>query len=148
METRIFKKEFGGISRKNGFESAFSGWFKESNECIIVLDLQKSNYGNYYQLIIKIFVQHIFGITYVKSKDLVKKEIGDVETGESQEYRGIFDLDILMNDIERKQKLETLFREYIVPITNKGLTRAGIKELAATDQIHLLPAVRKELEKK
>jgi len=48
MENKEFKKLFDIIARNHGFESAFGGWFKESNECIVVLDLQKSNFGNYY----------------------------------------------------------------------------------------------------
>jgi len=55
MDNKEFKKVFGDIAKVNGFDRAFGGWFKESSECILVLELQKSNYGDYYYLNIKIF---------------------------------------------------------------------------------------------
>lgn len=49
-----------------------------------------------------------------------------------------------MADIERII-LEKLFDDFIIPFTTKALSKEGIKKLAETDQIYLLPAVRKEL---
>lgn len=74
MDSKDFKGAFNEIARKSGFEKACGGWFKESDECIAVLDLQKSNYGDYYELNIKLFVQGMFGNHYVKGKDLVKRQ--------------------------------------------------------------------------
>lgn len=68
METKDFRNLFKDLAKKNGFESAFGGWFKESNECIFVLDLMKSNFGNNYYLNIKIFIQGSFGIYYQKKQ--------------------------------------------------------------------------------
>lgn len=93
MEKSEFKKFFGKEARNNGFEFAFSGWFKESTECIIALDLQKSNYGNYYYINIKIFMQGCFGKQYVKSKYLVKNEIGNIFSRTPDNYAEVLDLD-------------------------------------------------------
>lgn len=73
MNSKEFKGVFGDIAKNYGFESAFGGWFRDGNESIIVLDLQKSNYGDYYELNIKIYVQGMFGNNYFRNKDLVKK---------------------------------------------------------------------------
>jgi len=35
-----FVSLFGKVALGNGFEYVFGGWFKESAECILVLDLQ------------------------------------------------------------------------------------------------------------
>ncbi len=75
MDNIEFKKLFGAIAKSKGFEKAFGGWFKESTNCIVVLDLNKSNYSNYYQLMIKIYIQNIFGIRYIKNKDLIKDSV-------------------------------------------------------------------------
>ena len=50
MESKEFKKVFEKVAKANNFEKAFGGWFKESTECIVVLCLQKSNFGDYYEL--------------------------------------------------------------------------------------------------
>lgn len=73
MNSKEFKKAFDELAQANNFEKSFGGWLKESLECIVILDLQKSNFGDYYELNIKIFVQGMFGNKYNKSKDLVKK---------------------------------------------------------------------------
>lgn len=145
MDSKEFKVAFSSVAKKNGFEKAFGGWFKESVECIVVLDLQKSNFGDYYELNIKIYVQEIFGTRYHINKNIVKKDTGDIFTRQPNEFRDILDFETPMDDEKRKKKLEMLFIEFIVPLTSKALSRAGIKELEVQGKIFLLPAVKEEL---
>ncbi len=146
MDSREFKnKLFDSEAKANGFEKAFSGWIKESAECIAVLELQKSNYGNYSELNIKIYIQGIFGNQYKKSKELIKKDIGDIFTRAPHNYKDTFDFDKIMDDDLRKERLSSLFKEFIVPYTEKTLTVEGIKQLAKQGDIFLLPAIKEEL---
>ena len=46
---------------------------------------------------------------------------------------------------KRKERLAKLFSEFIVPFTDKALSRQGLKELAAKEEVFLLPAVKAEL---
>ncbi len=145
MKSKEFKKVFGDVAKSNGFERSFGGWFKEAEECIVVLDLQKSNFGDYYQLMIKVYVQGMFGNKYSKSKDLVKKEGGDVFRGEPPHYKDVFDFDQPTDDEKRKERLTKLFIEFIIPFTEKALSRQGLKDLAAIGEVFLLPAVKAQL---
>jgi hypothetical protein len=146
MDSKEFKNIFDEVAKRNDFEKSFGGWFIESSECIIVLDLQKSNFGDYYELNIKVFVQGMFGNTYVKGKDLVKKHTGDIFIRQPNNYKDVFDFDTSMEDDKRKQILEKLFNEFIKPFTYKALSRQGLKELEVQGKIFLLPAVKGELE--
>ena len=143
MENKEFKNLFKEVAKKNGFESAFGGWFKESNECIVALYLQKSNFGNYYELNIKTFIQGLFGNFYKKNKDL-KYATSAIFTRQPQEYNDVLDLENSMEIETRKNRLEKLFNDFIVPDTNQTLSRAGIIELARNGAF-ILPAVKKEL---
>jgi hypothetical protein len=145
LDSKEFKNLFDETAKKNGFEKAFGGWFKESSECITLLDLQKSNFGNYYELNIKTFVQGMFGNSYTKNKNLIKKQIGDIFTRQPNEYSDVLDFETLMNLDIRKNKLKVLFNEFIVPFTDKSLTRFGLKELAKQEIIFIPPAVKEEL---
>lgn len=147
MDNKIFKKKFDDIAKFHGFESLFGGWFKESPECIFVIELMKSNFGNYYQLNIKVYVNGVFGKIYTKSKDLVKKDIGDIFIGEPREFKTALDLETLMDVKEREQKLQSLFKDFLVPFSEKALTKQGINELVEQGEIDLLPPVKVELEK-
>jgi len=145
MDSKKFKILFDTLTKSHNFEKDFGGWFKTSSECIMVLDLQKSNYGDYYELNIKIFIQGMFGNTYIKNKDLVKKHIGDIYMRQPDSYKNVFDFEKSIEDAERKIKLENLFNEFIVPLSNTALYRTGIKKLAEQGVIFLLPAVNQEL---
>lgn len=145
MNNKEFKNKFSNIAKSKGFESSFGGWFKESTECIVVLDLQKSNFGDYYEMNIKIYIQGMLGNDYVKNKDLIKKDTGDIFRRQPSEYRDVFDFDEPMDDEKRKKRLEQLFSEFIVPFTNKASSKSGIRELAEKGEINLLPAIKNEL---
>lgn len=145
MDSKEFKKVFGEVAKSTGFESAFGGWFRESAESIIVLDLQKSNYGDYYEMNIKVYVQGMFGNNYTRNKDLVKKDTGDIFRRQPPEYKDVLDFDTPVDDEKRRERLAKLFSEFIVPFTNRALSKFGIKELAEKGEITLLPAVKKEL---
>ncbi|HNA61579.1 MAG TPA: DUF4304 domain-containing protein [Rhabdochlamydiaceae bacterium] len=144
MNSKEFKALFNRVAEAYGFKACFGGWYKESKECIVVLDLQKSGYGNYYELNIKTYIQGVFGNHYEISKDLVKKDMGDIFTRQPTEYNDILDLDSPLGSEFRQQKLEGLFVNFIVPETNSTLTRAGIIEQASKGAF-LLPAIKKEL---
>lgn len=145
MNNKEFKNLFGEIAITNGFNKAFGGWFNESNESIVVLELQKSNFGDYYELNIKIYIQGIFDKIYTLNKDLVKKDTGDVFRRHPQEYKNVFDLDAMMEDVNRREGLKSLFSDFIVPFTNEALTRAGIKRLAKQGLVFLLPLIKEQL---
>jgi len=148
MNSKEFKNIFNSVAREYGFEKAFGGWFKESQECILVLDLQKSNYSDYYYLNIKIFVQGAFGNHYVKSKYLVKNDTGDVFRRQPKEFSDVLNFeDIQMTDDERISETKKMFSEFMVPFVNKALSRSGIKGLANEGKIALLDAVKNELDK-
>ena len=134
MESKEFKKVFEKVAKANNFEKA-----------IVVLCLQKSNFGDYYELNIKIFIQGMSGNKYTRSKDLVKKNVGDVFTRQPSDYSNVLDFDISMDDGKRIEKLESLFREFIVPFTDMALSRLGLRELAKEGKIFLLPAVKEGL---
>jgi hypothetical protein len=145
MDSKEFKNLFGEMAKMHGFTKAFGGWFKEKPECIAALELQKSKFGDYYQLNIKIFIQGVFGKTYTISKELVKNSMGHINAGETQEYKDVLDFDKSMDDIKRQEQLEILFKNQIVPFTEKAMTREGIIGLFQKEELFLLPAIRQEL---
>jgi hypothetical protein len=144
MDIKEFKKLFSKVAIANGFTAAYGGWFRESPESVVVLDLQKSNFGNYVELNIKVFVQGLFGTHHTRNKEMVKALTGDVFFRPPELYRGALDLDDVIPN-ERKAAIKRLFHEFVMPITADALSRAGLGTLAARGSVHVLPAVRREL---
>lgn len=145
MDTKSFKKLFSAVATANGFIAVHAGWFQESEECVVVLDLQNSNFGNYFELNIKIFVQGLFGMQYERDKDMVKKHIGDVFLRPPSRYKAALILDNALSSDERTAEIERMFKEFLMPFTAEALTRSGVMSLGASGQVYLLEAVRKQL---
>lgn len=144
MKMHEFKLLVSKCAKDIGYEYIRGAWFMESTESIIVLDLQKSNYGNYYYLNINIFVQGAFNKNYEKSKDLVGPR-GTVCTRSPEEYNYLFDLDFNITDEERKSKMQEFFQNYLKLFSEKALRRKGIKELADEGEILLHEPVKETL---
>lgn len=128
-----------------GFETAFGGWFIESDECITTLNLQKSNFSNVFYLNIKIYVKGMFGNIYKKNKSLLK-DTGDVFRRQPKEYDYLFDLEDPIDDLLRSQKMNELFKNFIFPFSKQSLTKAGLKKLAQEGLVIILPAVATQFE--
>lgn len=146
MESKDFKRMFGRVAEDNGFKFIFGGWYIESSECILVLDLQKSNYGNYYELNIKIHIQECLDQTFTLSKKLIKGNMALADRGQPKEYDDFFNLEVPISDEQRRQGFERFFNEFMVPFSFKALNRGGIKELGEAKLIFLTNSVKKSLE--
>ena len=53
----------------------------------------------------------------------------DILRRQPNEYNDVFDLEIPLDDAVRKEKLEELFVNFVVPFTNKALSRKQILNL-------------------
>lgn len=146
METESFKNLFDVTAQTNGYEKAFGSWFKESTECIVVLELQRSNFSKLYYLHIKVFVQGLFRKIYLKNKEIAKNSMGHINGGSTIKEKDIFDLEVQISEEERKLKLEKYFADNIIPFTDQVLTKSGIQEMIRKGTF-VTPAVKEELEK-
>ena len=69
-----FKQLFSEVAVAHQFVRDHGGWFRESPECIVVLNLQRSNFGRYFELNVKVFVRGLFGESRARAKDMVKSD--------------------------------------------------------------------------
>lgn len=145
MEKKDFKKLFAGVAESRNFSFQYNYWSVESNECILTLELQKSNFGNFYNLVMNVFIQGAFGNKYLKDKNLIR-DLGDITTGLPYEYYVYLDLDSSIEIQDRKRGFELLFDSFIIPFANKALSKKGIYELSAERRVILMPNVQKELD--
>ncbi len=146
MDKVQLKQEFGRLAKEYGFDQVDGGWILEHPETLIALYLQKSNYGNYFDLNVKIYAKGLFGRTYARDKNTVKKDIGDVFTRQPKKYGSAFNLEEPLADAERVAKLRELFELFIAPIALGCATKEGILDLAARGGFFsVLPAVHEEL---
>lgn len=145
MDKKEFKRQFGQIAISHGFDYLYSAWNKKSDKCMIILDLQKSNYSELYYLNIKVYIKGLFNEPYELSKSLIKHGVGDIFIRQPDEYSVAFDLESELSDVERIVLLEALFVDFLIPFSRECMTIIGIKNLLEKESIFLLPAVKNEL---
>ena len=147
MNLKVLKRTFAEITKSIGLETKFGGFVKETEEVIIVLSFQKSNYSSQVYLNIKLYVQGIFGKKYQLSRELVCSDVGDVFRRSPKDYDQIFDLGSDLSDNERIEQLKAFVDEFLSGFIQQASTVKGIMLLAEQGELFLFPAVKSELEK-
>lgn len=147
MDNKEFKKSFCTMAKQYGFKTAFGCCYKESSECLFVMELQKSNYSNLFYLNLKTYVQGVFGKEYLVHKDYLKKYMGNIFNRLTLQYSSIFDLESEMSDENRLEKLDICFYEFIIPYSEKNLSVSGIRELSKSNELKLISTVKDELDR-
>ncbi len=139
METSEFRNQFDTIAKRYGYTSAFRGWYKRSDECVLALELQKSSYSRLYYLNIYPFVGGYFN-NYHKSdvkvtRDTIRGKDKMFFRREDKKYSPLFDLENNITNDKRLKGLETFFIEWLLPFTDKAITKRGMLKLIDQGQL-------------
>lgn len=146
MNNTQLKNAINGNATSHGFENKSGVWVKQSEDSIVIIELQKSNFGNQYDIIIKIFLKSILGLSNDSLLKFLKKHTGHIFKRQPPEYNELLDINNGLEDKERLDKLTFFFNDFVAMISNNALSISGIKNLAKRGEIFLLPAIKKELQ--
>lgn len=144
-ELAELKNLFGVVAKEHGFDSAFGGWFAESDECLLALGFQRSQYGPFLYLNFKVFVQGMFGNRYERSKRLLTDASGNVFRGQPPEFSEVLSLENSLTRTDREVGIRRLFDSFIVPFTKEALSKEGLQRLQQKGEVFFLPAVEAQL---
>lgn len=145
MKAKEFKDIFGDAAKSHGFNVAPGGWYRELPIALLVLELQKSNLGNYFELNIKLFLGRGAPSDPSEFKKLVKNMSGDIFRRQPEEFRDAFDLDTPIDSKDRRVRLEQIFSELIDRIVSAAASSAGILRLRDEGGLYVLPMVEARL---
>lgn len=145
MESKSFKTLLEDAAKAHGFKAAHGGWYRESPAALLVLNLQKSNIGNYFEMNIKLFLQRNVPSDQSEFKKLLKNQSGDIFRRQPEEYRTAFDLDAVVGVDERRAMIEKLFSDLIERIASAAGSFSGILRLQDEGVLYVLPMVEARL---
>ncbi len=145
MKAGEFKVLLGDVAKAHGFTSAHGGWYREAPAALLVLNLQKSNFGNYFELNLKLFLGAGLPSSSAELKKLVKNLSGDIFRRQPEEYRNAFDLDAALTDSDRRSLIDRMFGELVDRIVSASTDPAGILRLRDEGVIYLLPMAEARL---
>lgn len=145
MEYRDFKILLGTVAKAHGFSSYGGGWITKNNFVLFALHLQKSDFGRYSDLNMKLYIHPSAEISGEEMTKYVKNGSGDIFRRQPNEYRDVFDLDSNLDTPKRRSEIERMFTEIIDRINLSSSTPSGILRLRDEGMLHLLPKVEARL---
>ena len=145
MDSRELKRVFGEVAKAHGFNVAPGGWYRQVPIGLLVLNLQRSNFGNYYEVNIKVFLGHAQPVES-ELKRLVNLA-GDIFRRQPEEYRSAFDLDVPAAAVDRESAIDRMFSTVIDRIVSAADESAGILRLRDAGILYLLPGIEERLTK-
>lgn len=145
MEAKEFKALLGDVAKAHGFNVAPGGWYRELPAALFVLDLQKSNFGNYFELNIKLFLGRTAPSDPAEFKKLVKNMSGDIFRRQPEECRIAFDLDAPVEAASRRTMIDQMFSELVDRIASTANSLAGILRLRDEGILYVLPMIEARL---
>jgi hypothetical protein len=147
MEYRDLKFVFGEIALEHGFSRAGRGWLRETPVALLFLDLQRSNFGRYADLNIKLFLQNERVVVSPDVTRMLERKSGDVFLRQPKSYGAAFELDSRLDDFVRKGTIGQLFVGVVSRIVAACATPSGLLELRDEGSLYLLPAAEARLAK-
>ncbi|MCA9192180.1 MAG: hypothetical protein KDB03_10470 [Planctomycetales bacterium] len=146
MSVRGFHKLFAELAVSHGWIECNGGWISKletSDECLIAIETQKSNYGKQFYVGIKVYVQGAFGKTY--SPDLRIGEIPpSIYRRLPNEFSEVCDLTNSLKAEERVQGIHRAF-EFLNLFSAQAKSKIGLIELEREGQVFIFPALMQEI---
>lgn len=121
MDNKEFKKILNSCLKKNGFSFNNKRYYKYTNNLIIVVDIQKSNYDNSYYINYAFYVKEIYdGIDYpgTNTGDIRGRFGYDCEE-KTYDY---YPLNIINHD-DLQSSLEHNINSVLIPVAEHGLMK-------------------------
>ncbi|HEX7061746.1 MAG TPA: DUF4304 domain-containing protein [Woeseiaceae bacterium] len=145
MDAKDFKALFNDVALAHGFQTAYGGWYRELPVGLFVVSLQKSNFGNYFEANLKLFLNQTASAGSWDLKKCVKSMSGDIFRRQPEEYRRAFDLDLPLESSERRAAIGRMFDELIDHVVRVATGSSGLLRLRDEGVFFILPAVEKRL---
>lgn len=144
MDLKEYKSLFGHIAESYGFENCFGGWVNVTDDRIMVMTLQNSNYGGCFDLNVKFYIQGLESRDHTIDKNLIQNEVGDVFRRQPEEHHNSLKYEELK--VQQAEKLILkLFEDFVAPLANKTVAIQGIVDCFNEKELYLLPAIKEKL---
>lgn len=130
MDKELFKKIVYSVMKENGFRRKGNSWYKTTEECIVLLNLQHSMWSSYYFVNLACFLRkQDESISYPQEHRCpIRSRIPRFGANE-EDYDQITDLENDMTNSEREKSIMNLLNNYCIPTLNELSSIEGIKRI-------------------
>ncbi|MGH2340867.1 DUF4304 domain-containing protein [Segnochrobactraceae bacterium EtOH-i3] len=139
MENEEFKNTFKNEMRNNGFKRRASHWYKNINNILYVVNLQKSHFGDEFYINISCVPDGmaVTGLPFPKEyKCPIRLRLGSKMPEQTDTYiKTTLDMSSTISNSERELQIKDIIRNYIIPIADKISDIDKIKSVIINDSI-------------
>ena len=134
------ESDIAPIMKKSGFKRKGIRWFYESDETILVIELQKSYYGESYYINLKIYFKQFENIASLSYGSHLYIRIDEFYSQDESKYRHYFDMDeYSMTYDEKIGWITNLIKERAIPMLMLFKTLKSSKEALNNYEKHNIP---------
>ncbi|MES2822752.1 MAG: DUF4304 domain-containing protein [Pseudomonadota bacterium] len=133
--------------KSHGFKKKSSNWYLYKSEVVLVVNLQKSQYGNQFYINCAVLVKALLDLEFPQEEKCHIRFRLDSNGTDAPENRVKLLLDLendSISDEDRKSELKKLITSYVLPHLEKCSTLSGITEMVNSEKFKGW-AIRKNL---
>jgi len=153
----IIEGTIAAVMKKNGFRRKSNSWYLRTDDTILVVNLQRSQWGRSHSYInLAVWLNALGENTFPKQYNchiLFRIESFDAPSRNNYWYQTVLNLENTdMSDAERIQKIQSFLEEKALPFLLSCGSVEGIRKLYREERfkdlwgVSILPAVKKLLE--
>src|SRR5690349_18200872 len=115
-ERNVIQTTFDGFGKESGCAKKSGSWYRRSDETIVVLNLQKSNYGTAYYVNVALWLLALGEVDAPKeNKCHVRTRLDDlVPSGTQGRLTELLDLETPIDEATRRDELFGLLGEHLL----------------------------------
>jgi hypothetical protein len=141
-ERNAVQQAYDRFGQENGFEKKSGSWYRQGEEAIGTVNLQKSQYGPQYYLNVGFWLRELGDERHPKLTDWhISARIEDLVPEVEERIGQLLDLEHPMPDDERSTELVALLNDRLLPLLERGSTVAGLRSMRA-DETFIAAVIR------
>jgi hypothetical protein len=131
-DAKLVKEALGAPLIEAGFKRKSDSWYWRNDEVILLVNLQKSQYGDQYYVNCGVALKSLGAVEFPKEHHChIRFRLTSVfSEEEKKDIESVFDLENgSLSDQQRKDEISRLIRDIVLPIFEECSTRNGIAEI-------------------
>ncbi|MDB0572943.1 DUF4304 domain-containing protein [Ralstonia solanacearum] len=131
IDSKIIKMALGAPLIEAGFKKKSDSWYFGNDEVVLLVNIQKSQYGDQYYVNCGISVRSLGGVEFPKEQNChIRFRLTAIFPEEKRkEFEALFDLESeLFSDHQRSEEISRIVKNIVLPILQRCSYREGIVE--------------------
>ncbi len=137
-DSKLVKEALGAPLKEAGFKKKSDNWYWSNDEVVLLVNLQKSQYGDQYYVNGGVALKSLGSADFPKEHHChIRFRLEDAMSAEKEKYvQSVFDLENdSFSDQQRKKEISRLVEDVALPILKGCSSESGIAETVKSGRL-------------